>query len=266
MQPTASIITTFVRVRPHRSLRVAIVLASACAMLASSTWTVLLAPARAETSAAIAPSLSPDRLGAKAALTVTIHYNGGEFGVPTPVSRSVLEFPAGLSLDIPSLHSCAAARLMASGPGGCPAQSEIGTGSALAEVHAGSLNISEEVTLWAFLGPPHNLQPTFEILAQGYTPVERRMVLTGTVLAADPPYGEELVMAIPPIPTLALEPDASIVTFSLTIGASAQRRTRDTNAVVIPSTCPVGGFPFAGEFSYAGGASDSAVATAPCPR
>ena len=34
----------------------------------------------------------------------------------------------------------------------------------------GTGNITEEAELWAFLGPPHNLQPTFEIFAQGYVP------------------------------------------------------------------------------------------------
>ncbi len=247
-------------------LRATVAAAAACAALALTACAALAASAQGQTFAAITPSLSPDRLGARAALTVTIHYAGGEFGVPSPLSRSVLEFPAGLSLDIPSLHSCDAARLLARGASGCSAQSQIGSGHALAEVHAGSLNISEEATLWAFLGAPHNLQPTFEILAQGYTPIDQRMLLTGTVLSVGAPYGEELVMPVPPIPTLAFEPDASILTFSLTIGASTRKRTRGANAVLVPSTCPVGGFPFAAEFNYADGSSGSALATAPCPR
>jgi hypothetical protein len=239
---------------------------AACTVLATVAVCVAMAvPAQAQTSAAIAPSLSPNRLGAKAALTFTVRYAGGEFGVPSPLRRSVLELPAGLTLDIPSLRSCTAARLLARGAGGCPAQSEIGSGHALAEVHTGSLDITENATLWAFLGPPHNIQPTFEILAQGYTPVEQRVVLSGTVLSVAAPYGEELVMPVPPISTLGLERDASIVTFSLTIGASARQRTRDANAILVPSSCPAGGFPFAAEFTYADGTSDSAVATTPCP-
>jgi hypothetical protein len=218
------------------------------------------------TSATITPSLSPDRLGAKAALTFTVSYAGGEFGVPSPVRRSVLRLPAGLTLDIPSLRSCATARLLARGPNSCPAQSEIGNGHALMEVHAGTENITEDATMWTFLGPPRNLQPTFEILAQGYTPVDERMVLDGTVLSGQAPYGEELMMSIPPIPTLVYEPDASIVTFSLTIGASKRRRTRDATTVLVPASCPAGGFPFAAAFTYADGVTGNALATTPCPR
>jgi hypothetical protein len=44
----------------------------------------------AATSATIAPSLLPDRLGARAALTFTIGYAGGDAGVPSPVRRSVI--------------------------------------------------------------------------------------------------------------------------------------------------------------------------------
>ncbi len=218
-----------------------------------------------QTQATITPSLSPDRLATKGALTLTIHYAGGAFGVPSPVRRSVLQFPAGMSLDIPSLRSCSATRLRARGASGCPAQSEIGSGHALVEVHAGTETLVEDVTLWAFLGPPDNLQPTFEILGQGYTPIDERMVFSGEVLAGRAPYGEELVMAIPPIPTLVYEPDASIVNFSLTIGADVSHRSRDASTVLIPSSCPAGGFPFAAEFTYADGSAGGALATVPCP-
>src|ERR1700723_842272 len=86
----------------------------------------LAAPAQASTSASITPTLSPNRLHAKSALTLTIHYKSGEAGLPTPVSRAVLRLPAGLSLDIPILRSCNLAQLQAHGASGCPAQSAIG--------------------------------------------------------------------------------------------------------------------------------------------
>jgi hypothetical protein len=223
-------------------------------------------PAPSSTSATIAPSLTPNRLGAKAALKFTIRYAGGEFGVPAPVRRSVLRFPAGLTLDIPHLSSCTAARLRARGPSGCPAQSEIGSGYALVETHAGTENITEETILSAFLGPPHNLQPTFEIVGQGYTPLDERIVFSGSVLAAEAPYGEELVMPIPAIPTLMFEPDASIVAFSLTIGSSGRHGAHAANTILVPSRCPAGGFPFAAEFTYADGSTGNSTAVTPCPR
>jgi hypothetical protein len=200
------------------------------------------------------------------ALVLTIRYAGGDSGVPSPVRRSVLRFPAGLGIEIPHLRSCSPGRLRALGPSGCPAQSLLGHGSALAEAQAGSQIIAEHISLWLFLGPFHNLEPTLEILGQGYTPFDERVVLTGTVLPDNPPYGEDLILSVPRIPTLPLEPDASILTMSLTVGARKPRDPRNANTVVVPPHCPSGGFPFASEFTYADGSSGSALSTAPCPR
>jgi hypothetical protein len=224
-----------------------------------------LAPSQASTSASILPSFSPDRLNAKSSLRFTIDYTGGASGVPAPVRRSVLRFPAGLSLELPQLDSCAAPRLLERGARGCRAQSKLGHGSALVEVRAGSQTLTENVSLSIFLGTPHNLQPTFEILAQGHTPFDERVVLAGSMLTDQYPYGQALSILVPPIRTLTLEPDASIVTFSLVIGSSQGRRGTASDAVVVPSSCPAGGFPFAAEFTYADGTSGSATATVPCP-
>lgn len=222
--------------------------------------------AQAETSATIAPSLDPSRLGAEGALVFDIHFIGGEFGVPAPVRHSVLRLPAGLGIEMPELRSCAPERLRARGLRGCSVQSEIGHGSAVAEAHVGSQILTENIALSVFLGPLGGVQPKLEVLAQGYTPFEERVVLEGTVVSANAPFGEELVLSVPPIPTLPLEPDASIVNLSLTLGSDGPHRARDANTVLVPSSCPSGGFPFAAEFTYAEGLSSSAMATITCPR
>lgn len=242
-------------------------LALCATLLAVCTLTIFTLPvaiARAGTVATIAPSLSPRRLGAKGALKLTIHFSeGGSEGVPAPVRRSVLRFPAGLGIEIPHLRSCSIARLLARGASGCSAQSELGHGHALAEALAGSQLITEDISLWLFLGPFHNLEPTFEILGQGFTPFDERVVLTGSVVLDRGLYGEDLVLSVPPIPTVPLEPDASIVTMSLTVGTS--KPTVQANTVVVPPNCPPGGFPFAAEFTYADGSSESALARSACP-
>ncbi len=238
--------------------RTAVVALTICAGLSAGA-------AQAENFASIAPSLSPNRLHAKASLTFTMRFSGTQFGLAAPLTRAIVRMPAGMTLDIPHLSSCTVARLRAHGPRGCPAGSALGRGNALVAVHVGTGNITEEAELWAFLGPPKNLQPTFEIFAQGYTPIDEHKVLTGSVLPAQEPYGEELVMSIPPIPTLMFEPDASIATFTLTIGASSRHGKRAANAVVTPSACPAGGLPFAAEFTYADGTLGTAQTTTPCP-
>jgi hypothetical protein len=250
---------------PHMALSISLCF-FLTVLLSLMSWTAQTAVSQAQVSATITPSLSPDRPGAKGSLVLTIRYAEGESGVPLPVRRSVLRFPAGLGIEIPHLRSCSIARLRSRGAGGCSVQSELGHGSALVEAQAGSQIITENISLWLFLGPFHNLEPTFEILGQGYTPFDERIVLTGTVLPDNPPYGEDLVLNVPPIPTIPLEPNASVLTMSLTVGAVKPRDPPEANTVVVPVDCPPGGFPFAADFTYADGSNSSAFATAPCPR
>ena len=191
------------------------------------------------TTATISPSFSPDRLGAKAAFTFAVRFAGGELGVPSPVRRAVVHLPAGLTLDVPRLRSCTRAQLQAHGARGCPARSQIGTGRVLADVHAGSSVESEEAAVSAFVGPPQGANPTIEILGQGYSPLEERVVITATALPDSPPYGEKLVMTVPAIPTIPLEPNASTVSFSVTIGGKSAKKHHNPNTALLP--CPLPG-------------------------
>jgi len=222
-----------------------------------------------DASAAIAAAFHPDRLGAMGALTITIGLTGrGQSDqLPPPLRRAVLRLPAGLGVEIPLLRSCAPQRLRLVGARGCPAQSRLGVGRALIRARLGSQLLEEELSLWVFLGPLRNLQPTFEILAQGDTPFDERVVLSGTVSPDNPPYGEDLALSVPPIATLPLEPDASIVWMSLTIGHDSGSRTaREANTTVEPARCPATGFPFAAELTYASGSAQDIFTTTPCPR
>lgn len=226
---------------------------------------VSAAPSAAQTQASLHVVLRPDRPRALASLTVQIHYQDSQSPVPAPVSRAVLRLPLALGIEIPRLRSCSPAKLRAHGPKTCPPQSRLGVGHALAEAHLGSQILSEHVSLSVFLGPLVDLQPTFEIFAQGVTPFERHVVLTGTVQADRPPYGEDLVISLPPIATLSLEPNASIVSLSLSIGPAPGARARGANAVVVPAHCPPGGLPFAVESGFADGSSSTTSTSLPCP-
>jgi hypothetical protein len=235
---------------------------AACTALAAglSTPAVAFTP---ETVAAIRPSFSPDRLGAKASFTFTVDFSGGALGVPSPVRHAVVQFPPGLRMSIPHLGSCTRAQLLARGASACPTSALLGVGHALAAVHAGAGVESETARVWAFLGPPQGANPTLEILGQGYSPLEERVVITAVVLPSQPPYGEELVMSVPPIPSIPYEPNASTVSFTITVGGA--HHPRSPNTVLLPTTCPAGGFPFATAFTYEDGATSTAQATVPCP-
>jgi hypothetical protein len=238
---------------------------AALAVLAYATPARSAPTSPSQVPATIVASFQPDRLGAMGALTVTIDLAGGSLGDPPLLRRSVIRLPAGLGIEIPHLRSCAPERLLLAGASGCPAQSKLGVGRALVRTRLGSQLLAESISLWVFLGPLRNLQPTFEMLAQGYSPFDERVVLTGTVLPDNPPYGEDLVLSVPAIPTLPLEPDASIASMSLTIGAS-RRSAHEPNTTIEPTSCPPSGFPFAAELMYADGSTQDVSTTTPCPR
>jgi hypothetical protein len=237
---------------------------AAAALIALAACADLCALAQAQGTAAITPLLSPNRLGARGTFTLGLQ-TSGEFGLQSPMRKAIVKLPPGLNLYIPSLQSCNVARLRARGPSGCPPQSRLGSGQGLVESRAGSQLVSEHIDLSVFIGPPQNLAPTFEVLGEGFTPLQERIVLSGSVAPSHAPYGEELVMNIPPIATLPLEPDATLVSLTLTVGAITHPVAHNANAVVMPSRCPAGGFPFAAEFTFADGSSTSATAPAHCP-
>jgi hypothetical protein len=245
-----------------------VIAALAVALLVPAVFgPAVLAPAvsRADTtSASLHVSLRPNRPGALAVLKLTVRYDDPHAEVPMPVRHAVLRLPRGLEMEIPKLRSCSSATLRARGPRGCPGPSRLGSGRATIAVHAGSQTLTEQVMLTAFLGPLE-AQPTFELFAEGLTPFQRRVVIKGTAVPDSGRYGEDLDIAVPPIATLPLEPDASIVSLSLSLGSRPNRRARQINAVIVPAHCPPGGLSFAVQSSFADGSSSTAVASVPCP-
>jgi hypothetical protein len=124
------------------------------------------------------------------------------------------------------------------------------------EVHAGSQSIPEEARLWAVRVRDRGGRPAFAILGRGESPLQQQTLSTAVLSPDRGPYGLKLSVSIPPIPTLVYEPDASIVSFSLTVGAAG--------AVVLPARCPSGGFPFAAALGFADSTSTSVSVRLPC--
>jgi hypothetical protein len=215
-----------------------------------------------ETSATISPALMPAKAGAAATFRLTINFSGGNFGVPAQVSRVVLHMPAGLRLVEHGVGVCSRARLVARGAQGCPKADRVGAGHALMVVHAGAANITEEANILTFLGPSHNGIPSIEVMGQGETPLEERVVLSGTFAPDQAPFGESLTLPVPPIPTVPLEPNASTISTTMTVGV--RRHGKVAVGVILPRKCPAGGLPFAADFSYENGTTSHTTARVGC--
>jgi hypothetical protein len=220
----------------------------------------LPAGAQAATTATLTPSLSPDKLGATTALTLAVRYSNTEIGLPAPVSGMVLHLPAGLEVNLGGAI-CTKAHVLAHNGRKCPPSSRVGTGSALAAGRIGDKTVDESATLTAYRDADQGLA----LVGLGLTPLEERVVLTGVVELDEPPYGLELKMKVPPIATLPTEPNASTLHISLTLGSARRGRGGRGGLIQMPRSCPAGGFPFAADFTYAGGGTSETVAKVPCP-
>jgi hypothetical protein len=223
--------------------------------------------AQPATTAGMHAAFLPDRLGANTALTLTVGFSGGAEGVPAPLRQATMRLPAGLTINLRGGAICPPSHLRRGGAAGCPAGSVVGRGHALADVYAGSLKVPEEATVTVFRGPGHGGLQTFEIFGQGETPLYQSVISTAVLQPDSAPYGSKLTVSVPPIPTLALEPDASIVSVSVTVGGIGRepRAHAAAGSIRVPRSCPSGGFPFATAFTFAEGSTASASATIPCP-
>ena len=220
-----------------------------------------VASAHAATEVSVFPLVAPYSLGAHAKATIALRFFGGANGVPAPVRGLVLRLPAGLGVDLSGVATCPTATLRARGAVGCPGGSLIGRGRATLEVHAGSQTLPESAAVSVFRAPDRGGHRAFAIYGHGQTPLDETTISTAILLGDSPPYGSKLVVAVPPVPTLTFEPDASYTTLSLTIGGTA----RAPSPIVIPSHCPRAGFAFAASFSFAGGAHAGESGRLPCP-
>jgi hypothetical protein len=220
--------------------------------------------AQAGTVASVRPSFAPDRAGASTAFTLKIAFANQQEGIPAPVTGATVHLPAGLGIDLRSASTCPKATLQRNAGRSCPASARIGSGSALVVAHLGTLNLNENASLTAWRGPNQGGQPALEIVGQGLSPLEERVVVSGVLEPDQPPYGQQLVMINPAIPTLPLEPNAALSRFSLTVG-STHAGHAGGGLIRVPRTCPAGGFPFGADFSYADGSTSATTATVPCP-
>jgi hypothetical protein len=244
------------------ALRAALGALTLCAALmasASPSAPALAPPGQPEgTASALTPSFSPNRLGAPAALTLKIDYTGAPHRVPAPVTHTLVHLPAGTTFNLQGVATCPRGR---ANSGSCPASSRVGVGSTVAIAHLGSQTLTENATVNAYRGANQGGHPTLLISSQGLTPLIERVLITGVLQRDRPPYGAELAMSIPPIPTLPTEPNASIFHFTLTIGGGHGAR----GVVRVPRSCPASGFPFGADFTFAGGSTSSVATTARCP-
>lgn len=188
-----------------------------------------------------------------------------------------LLLPPGLSIassDL-GLETCIASQLERDGLAGCPPDSLMGRGSALSEVRFGSEFVTEPAQVTLFSGPLQNGHLQLLFLASGELPVLTDLVFGALVLPAQAPFGGLIDTTLPLVPGIRGGPDMALVRLQTTIGAKGityyERAKGKTisfrpRSLVLPRSCPRGGFAFAANLSFQDGTHSSAATSVPCPR
>jgi hypothetical protein len=110
--------------------------------------------------------------------------------------------------------------------------------------------------------------------AEGTTPVDTRITFAGLLLPAPAPFGGQVNVGVPLVPTLPGAPYISVVRLRATIGpekvtyyeqAGGRTLAYRPKGILLPNICPRHGFPFAAQFNFIDGSVARARTAVPCP-
>jgi hypothetical protein len=232
--------------------------------------------ASAAQSVRLTATLTPERLGHGTTIGFGFQIDAPAGLLPPPLSEVELRYPndLGIATSGLGLATCAAAMLEASGPSGCPSESVMGSGSAVAEIPIGPEIVSETTPVTIFRAPTENGQIALLLYADGATPVAAQIVLPSLLLPAPAPFGGRVQIGVPLVPSLPDTPDVAVVRLRTTLGPLGityyeQEHGRTIayhpRGIQLPDRCPRGGFPFAAELGFTDGSVATAHTVVPCP-
>jgi hypothetical protein len=242
----------------------------ACLCLPATAW--------GQPSVHLTPSLTPKHLGRGTSIGLAIHIDAPPGKVPPPLTQINLRYPSefGIALSGLGIETCTAPTLELLGPSGCPPDSVMGYGSALGEIPFGPEIIRESAKVTIVRAEDQNGQIALLFDAEGLSRVKAIIVFSGVLLPARAPYGGDIHIAVPLVPSLPEAPDVAVVKLTATIGPAAglvysERRGEEVlnyspKGILMPDRCPRGGFPFAAGVAFENAPSAHARTRVRCPK
>jgi hypothetical protein len=232
--------------------------------------------AGATQSVALGASFAPYRLGASTTIELNLQIQAPAGQIPSALSEVEVRYPENLGFDFSGLGLavCSAATVEAAGTSGCPADSIMGRGDALAELRFGAQLVSENASISIARAPDEEGHIALLLYASGPSPVDTQILSPAQLLPTGPPFGGRLNMELPIIPSVPGAPDVAIVSLRVSIGpqgltyyeqAEGNTLAYTPKGIPLPDTCPRGGFPFAATFSFLDGSHPVAKTSVPCP-
>ena len=219
--------------------------------------------------ARMSAKFTPEHLGRATAVSFAFHLRASGL-VPPPLAAVSIAYPRNLGLATSGLGlaPCSIYKLEAVGPSACPANSHMGSGSALIELQIGPSAIHETVKLTLLAGPSPDGYLHVLIYAFGDTPVVAGVVLSAVLLPG------HLNIVVPPIPSVPEAPYVSLAELHITLGGNltyyetinGENVPYHPAGVGLPDRCPPGGFVFASTFKFLNGSHSRARTAVACPR
>jgi hypothetical protein len=226
--------------------------------------------ASGEQSVRMSARLDPERPGAPTVLTFRLRVLSDAGSVPAPLTAVNVHYPSSLGFATSGLGlaTCPPLTLEALGPQACPANSRMGSGSALARFQIGPEIFEESADLAVLAGPSPDGYVRPLISAEGGTPVSTQIVMPSVLSPG------QLKVTVPLVPGLPEGPDVAVVAVSLTLGGEltyretvhGHTRAYRPRGITLPARCPPGGFGFAADLMFLDSSAAHAETGVPCPR
>ena len=249
-------------------------LASAGACLASACL-----PARALATPAVSlhAAFVPETLGHPTTVNFRVQIAPTTELLPPPLTEADISYPAGLDISLSGLgiETCSAQTLELSGPQGCPADSLMGEGRAIAEFPVKHQVFRETAQIAIVRTAEQEGHLAMLLYVYDETAVSAQLILPSQALPGVTPFGGRLEIQVPLVSTLPEAPDLAVAEIQLVLGpkdlvyyerAHGKEIRYKPAGVRLPGRCPRGGFPFTVELGFLGGSHAGSATAIPCPR
>jgi hypothetical protein len=247
-------------------------------ILAAALGLLALLPgiASASESAKLTAAFTPDRLGTPTTISFDIQI-AARGQIPAPLTGIDIHYPIDLGLATTGLGlaTCPPSALRALGLKGCPADSLMGHGNALADIPLGEDSLTESASITLLAGSPQNGHLSLIVYAQSKFPVATELIFSALLLPGTPPFGGRLHFNVPLVPTIPEAPDVAITQIQTTLGPLGLTYYEPIHGKLIPyhpqgiqlpTTCPHHGFPFEANITFQNDTHTNATTTVPCPQ
>jgi hypothetical protein len=220
----------------------------------------------------------PDRLSTSTTIKTDFHIRTTTGGVPPPLLNVDLALPAGMGLATTELglSTCSTKALEVLGVVGCSPNAVMGFGEGVGDVAFGPEIIHQAAPITILMGEPLDEHTSLLFYVNAQTPVSAQLIFPTVLLPGDgPDSAGQLDTTVPLTPTLPGAEYVSVVNVRTSFGPEGLTYIKHVRGRVVsftpkgfvtPSTCPKGGFPFRGTFTFQDGSVVSSRAAVPCPR